>query len=83
MNKLLIKVYVPYISEEYDVFIPINKKIGTIKILLINAIKEIAECSELDINTLKIYDKITGKKLDNNILVKDSNLENGSKLILL
>ncbi len=83
MNKLLIKVYVPYIAEEYDVFIPINKKIGTIKILLINAIKEIAECSELNINTLKIYDKITGKKLDNNILVKDSNLENGSKLILL
>ncbi len=83
MNKLLIKVYVPYIAEECDVFIPINKKIGTIKILLINAIKEIAECSELNINTLKIYDKITGKKLDNNILVKDSNLENGSKLILL
>ena len=83
MNKVLIKVYVPYIGEEYDVFIPINKKIGTIKILLINAIKEIAECSELNINTLKIYDKITGKKLDNNILVKDSNLENGSKLILL
>ena len=34
MNKLLIIVHVPLLSEKYEVYIPINKKMGTIKQLM-------------------------------------------------
>ena len=33
-NKILIRLYIPLIEEEYDIFIPINKRVGTIKQLL-------------------------------------------------
>ena len=29
-NKILLEVYVPSIEKEYDVFVPISKRIGTI-----------------------------------------------------
>ena len=33
-NKILICLYIPLIEKSYDLFIPINKKIGTIKRLI-------------------------------------------------
>ena len=30
-NKILIELEIPLIEKKYDLFIPINKKIGTIK----------------------------------------------------
>ena len=33
-NKILIEIEIPSIEKRYDVFIPINKKVGTIKRLL-------------------------------------------------
>ena len=83
MNKVLIKVYVPYIGEEYDIFIPVNKKIGTVKKYIINAIYELSNGNLKNINKIKIYDKQTGEILNNNISIKESNIRNGTKLILL
>ena len=39
-NKILIQLYIPLIEEEYDIFIPINKRIGTIKQLIEKNISE-------------------------------------------
>lgn len=36
-NKLLISVEIPSIEEEYDLFIPINRKIGTIKKVILES----------------------------------------------
>ena len=30
-NKILICLYIPLIEKKYDLYIPINKKVGTIK----------------------------------------------------
>ena len=38
-NKYLINVIVPIIELEFDVYIPNNKKVGTIKTHILNAIK--------------------------------------------
>ena len=83
MNKVLIKVYVPYIDEEYDVFIPVNKKICTVKKYIINTIYELSNGNLKNKNEIKIYDKQTGEILNNNYYVKESNIRNGTKLILL
>ena len=37
-NKMLVIVYVPFLDEEFDIFIPINKKVGTIKNIIISSI---------------------------------------------
>ena len=33
-NKILVELEIPTIEKKYDLFIPINKKIGTIKSLI-------------------------------------------------
>lgn len=83
MNKVMVKVYVPLIEREFDIYIPINKKIGIIKKIIINTINEITELNLQEKRPVKLYDKITGSSFDNESYVKDSSIRNGTQLILL
>ena len=77
MNKILITVYVPFLNEKYDLFIPINKKIGTIKQILVNSINEMSGYSLVP-KKYKLYEKSMSRLLDNNLYVNASNISNGS-----
>jgi hypothetical protein len=83
MNKLLISVYVPLLEEKYDVLIPINKKIGTVRNLIIDTIFELSGGNLKNVDSLKLYDKENGRNYDNDLYVKNSQIVNGTKLILL
>lgn len=83
MNKILIIVYVPSIEQTYEVYIPVNKKIGTIKKLLINSVIELSDGEFVPQETIKFLEKDTGLVLFNNDYVKNSNLRNGSEVILI
>ena len=37
MNKVLVKLYVPIIEEQYDIWVPLNRKICNVIKLLIKA----------------------------------------------
>ena len=83
MDKVLIVVYVPFIEEKYELYIPINKKIGTVKNLIIKSINEMSD-NILDKNqVLRLYSNDTGDVLPNNIYVKDCNIVNGTTLVLI
>lgn len=84
MNKFLITFIVPTIQMEYNVYIPNNKKIGTIKKYILESLYELSNNSfkgNLE-NTLFI-DKDSGRIYENNILVKDSGIKNGVKIIVI
>lgn len=81
-NKILIQLYVPLIEEEYDVFIPINKRVGTIKQLLEKSISEQSNGYVISQDT-NLYSKDTGIVYDVQVLVKDTDLKNGSRVVLL
>ena len=83
MNKILVTVYVPLLDESFDIFIPINKKFGTVKKVIIDAINELSDNSIKNIESLKIYDKESGKMVENNQFVKLSGIKNGSQLIII
>lgn len=83
MNKVLVLVYVPLLEKQYDILIPINRKIGTIKRILANTIVELSDGNFQMNQNFKLYDKETGKKYDNDVYVKNSGIVNGTKLILL
>ena len=82
MNKILILVYVPLFEQEYDVIIPINQKVGIVKMYLINSIFESME-ENFNEHKLKLYDKNFSICYNNNVYVKDSGIKNGAKLILM
>ena len=81
-NKVLIIVYVPLLDKSYDLFIPINKKVGTIKNIIINIVYELSN-GALKLDNLNIYDKETGNIFYNDIFVKNSEIRNGTKIILM
>lgn len=84
MSKLLITLSIPVIEMSFDVYVPINKKIGTIKKYLLKNLKEITE-GELDISLerMRMIDKETGKEYDNNHYLKDSGIKNGSWIVVM
>ena len=84
MNKILVLVYIPEIEQEYDVYIPINKKIGTIKTLILKSLNELSNSSfNKQINEVRMIDRDTGIEYENNMYVKDSGIKNGSKIIII
>ena len=83
MNKILITVYVPLIEAKYELYIPINKKIGTIKSLIIKSINEMSDNALNENQVLKLYNNDTGDVLPNNIYVRDSKMVNGTTLVLI
>ena len=83
MNKVLIDVFVPNIDEHYNIFIPINKRINTIKRSIVQSIGELLEDNTFENLTFNMYDSETGLKFDDNVYVKDSGIKNGSKIILI
>ncbi len=82
-NKILITLYVPLIEKKYDLYIPINKKVGTVKKLIEESLIEITENGYIIIPETNFYSKETGELYDVNKNVRDTDLKNGSKVILV
>ena len=83
MNKILVSIYVPMLEEEYELLIPINQKIGTIKRNIISAINELSYYSIDNIESLAIYEKQTGLLCQDNQYVYNSIIKNGTQLLLV
>ena len=84
MNKFLIMIIVPEIEMNFETYIPNNKRVGTIKKYIYQSIIELSE-GNLKKNEyeMKLIDRNTGKEYPNNVYIKDTNMKNGSKVILL
>ena len=82
-NKILIELEVPLLEKNFDLFIPINKKIGTIKKLIEDSLVELTD-KEYEIREdTNLYSKDTGNIYDVNQNVRDTDLQNGSRVILI
>lgn len=82
-NKVLVDLIVPEIDEEYSVYLPINKKIGNIIILLNKAISELTNGDFGLSSTNSLYNKDTCEQYSFDTLLFNTNIRNGTRLILL
>lgn len=82
-NKILIELEIPLIEKKYDLFIPINKKVGTIKKLIEESLLELTGNAYIIKDDTNFYSKETGMIYDVNKTVRDTDLKNGSRIILL
>ena len=80
-NKLLIVLYVPTVEKEYSVFVPVGKTIGAIKTYMCDIVSELSE--QKLINKMYLYDKDGRNKYEDNQLLKNTNIKNGTRLILM
>ena len=82
-NKVLIELIVPEIEKSYDIYIPVSKKVGSVIKLLNKAIFELSDGVYNGGNKNQMYNRDTGVRYDNNSLIKDTDIRNGSKVILI
>ena len=82
-NKILIELEIPLIEKKYDLFIPINKKVGTIKKLIEDALLDLTDNAYIQREDYNFYSKETGEIYDVNKTIRDTDLKNGSRIILI
>ena len=82
-NKILIGLYVPLMEKSYDIYIPINKKIGTVKKLIEDGLRELTDNSYIIKEDSNFYNKENGQIYDVNKTVRETDLKNGSKILLI
>lgn len=84
MNKYLISVFVPTIEMKFELYIPNNKKVGTIKNHILKCISILSDNTfNKSSEVVRMSDKENGKEYDNNLYIKDTNIKNGTKIIIM
>ena len=77
-NKVLVSLYVVSLDKKIEIYLPINEKIGNVLILLKKSL------FETDINKdLVLLNLRSGNIYKNNDLIRDTDIKNGAKLILV
>ncbi len=79
--KVLIKLYVPEIEETYEMYIPINKTIGEICELLTKIVNDLSKVYPVRKNAC-LCNRRSGFIYDKNQNIKDSDIKNGSELVI-
>ena len=83
MNKVLVKLYVPTIGKEYDIWIPLNRRVYSVIKLIVKAINELTSGEYVPSRLPVLYDKKNAKPYDINLTIWESNIRNGSEIILI
>ena len=82
-NKILVRLFVPTIEKQYDIWLPQNKQIYYVIKLLTKAVYEYTGGFYKPSKTPRLYDKITGKIYNINDTVREAGIINSTELILL
>ena len=78
-NKVLVNLYILSLDKNYELYLPINEKIGNISKLINTTLFD-------SINFEKNYIFLNvenGKIYENNVLLRDTDILNGTKLVLI
>ena len=82
-NKILIKLSIPLIEKNYDLYIPINRKVGTVKKLIEEGLLDLTDNDYIIKEESNFYSKETGEVYDVNKTIRETDLKNGSRIILI
>ena len=81
-NKILIKLIVPSLNDEFEIFIPVNERISKVKELLVKSIKDISDSPFDDTKIYSLLDPETGTIYDSRLPIRDTNINNSKKVVL-
>lgn len=78
-NKVLIRLSILSLNKNYELFIPVNEKIGNITRLLNNTMFDSIDFTK----NIILINVENGQYYKNNMIVRDTDIVNGTHLILL
>ena len=82
-NKVLVRLIVPEIDNEYDLFIPVNELMWKIKKLIAKSVGDLSGGSWNFYDDCTIINKLTCQVYSDNDVIIDTDIRNGTELLLL
>ncbi len=82
-DKVVVELIVPEIDERYNILLPINRKIGDVINLITKAVNEFSYGAYVGSNRTALYNSATSTRYEPNVLVYNTDIRNGTCLILL
>ena len=82
-NKVLVELFVPTIDEVYDLYLPVNRKIGNIIALLNKSLNELTNGEFVGDEHTMLYNRNTGELYNVDSFLRDTNIRNGSSIVIL
>lgn len=81
-NKYNVQIIVPILYKKYDILLPVNKTVGETIYLLRKALIDLSRDTVEIGNNLRLYNPLNIKPYDLNSFIFDTDIMNGSILIL-
>ena len=82
-NKVLVKLILPELDTSFDVFIPVNEITWKVKKLLAKAVSDLCNVHTYQNLDFILLNKDNSKIYDNNTIIIDSDIRNGTELLLI
>ena len=80
--KVLIKLYVPEIEKNYEMYIPINKTVSQVNTLINRLINNITNGVYPIKNKVYLYNRKTSELYSDSIAIRNTDIRNGTELVL-
>ena len=82
-NKVLVSLKVPELDTTFDIFLPVNKKIGNIIILLNKMLNDISDGTYSISNKFALFNIDTEELYKPDVLLINTSIRNGTKLLMI
>ncbi len=82
-NKILTEIYIPSIDERYNIYLPLNKNIAEIITLIGKSACELNRIDNINYNSFSLYNSDTGVVYAPDKLIRETNIRNGTRLIMM
>lgn len=82
MNKYLVKVYVPLLDSNYDIWIPNSKRVKDIVYYISAMLKNLTD-GEFEIKNYDLINRFNGNIYDYDLLINETDIKNSTELIIM
>ena len=80
--RVYVTLEIPILDKEYELLLPIDLRIHNIITLLVRNIPGLTQ-NYYSNNLPSLYNKSNGERYDVNVIIKDSNIKTGTRLLLV
>jgi hypothetical protein len=83
MSKVLVEVTLPAAEKTFDVYIPLESKVGEVLKLLGGIMTDLSDGKFMSTNNDVLCDAVTGTIFDIDRVIAELGIKNGSRLLLI
>ena len=83
MNKVIVRLYVPALETQYDIWLPLNRRIYSVIDLLVKAVNDFCGGIYNPKKETVLYNRLTGEAYNINLTVKEAGIKNSSEIVLI